>query len=80
MSTKREFIARGRDEAEIAKELGADFVLYQSIEQMEDAVRTAGNKDLQFCKACFEGKYPTGDITERMLSDIEQDRLEASKA
>jgi amidophosphoribosyltransferase len=80
MSTKREFIARGRDEAEIAKELGADFVLYQTIEQMEDAVRTAGNKDLQFCKACFEGKYPTGDITERMLSDIEQDRLEAGKA
>ena len=80
MSTKREFIARGRDEAEIAKELGADFVLYQTIEQMEDAVRAAGNKDLQFCKACFEGKYPTGDITERMLNDIEQDRLEAGKA
>jgi glutamine phosphoribosylpyrophosphate amidotransferase len=55
-------------------------VLYQTIEQMEDAVRTAGNKDLQFCKACFEGKYPTGDITERMLNDIEQDRLEAGKA
>jgi len=80
MSTKREFIARGRDDGEIAKELGCDVVLYQTIEQMEDAVRTAGNKDLQFCKACFEGKYPTGDITERMLSDIEQDRLEAGKA
>jgi amidophosphoribosyltransferase len=80
MSTKREFIARGRDDGEIAKELGCDVVLYQTIEQMEDAVRAAGNKDLQFCKACFEGKYPTGDITERMLSDIEQDRLEAGKA
>jgi glutamine phosphoribosylpyrophosphate amidotransferase len=40
-------------------------------------VRTAGNKDLEFCKACFEGIYPTGDITEGMISDIEQDRLAA---
>ncbi len=79
MSTKREFVARGRTHEEIAKELGADHVIYQTIEQMEDAVRTAGNKKLEFCKACFAGTYPTGDITERMISDIEQDRLEASK-
>ncbi|MFY9343005.1 MAG: amidophosphoribosyltransferase [Planctomycetota bacterium] len=79
MSTKREFVARGRSNEEIAKELGADFVLYQTIEQMEDAVRKAGNGKLEFCKACFTGTYPTGDITERMLSDIENDRLAASK-
>jgi glutamine phosphoribosylpyrophosphate amidotransferase len=46
---------------------------------MEDAVRTAGNKKLEFCKACFAGSYPTGDITEAMISDIEQDRMAASK-
>jgi amidophosphoribosyltransferase len=80
MSTKREFVARGRTNDEIAKELGADFVLYQTIEQMEDAVRAAGNRQLEFCKACFEGIYPTGDITERMIADIEQDRLAASNS
>ena len=79
MSTKREFVARGRTDEEIAKELGADCVIYQTIEEMEDAVRAAGNQKLQFCKACFEGVYPTGDITEQMLADIENDRLEASK-
>lgn len=79
MSTKREFVARGRTHEEIARELGADHVVYQTIEQMEDAVRTAGNKDLQFCKACFAGTYPTGDITEGMIADIERDRMEASK-
>jgi amidophosphoribosyltransferase len=79
MSTKREFVARGRTDEEIAKELGADFVLYQTIEEMEDAVRAAGNQKLEFCKACFEGVYPTGDITEQMLNAIEHDRLEASK-
>ncbi|HEB54311.1 MAG TPA: amidophosphoribosyltransferase [bacterium] len=77
MSTKRDFIARDRDEAQIANELGADAVVYQTIAEMEDAVRSAGNGDLQFCKACFDGNYPTGDITESMISDIESDRVAA---
>jgi len=79
MSTKREFVARDRTNREIAAELGADYVLYQTIEEMVDAVRTAGNGKLEFCKACFEGEYPTGDITEQMITDIETDRMEATK-
>ncbi|MBL8729033.1 MAG: amidophosphoribosyltransferase [Planctomycetes bacterium] len=79
MSTKREFVARDRTNREIAAELGADYVLYQTIEEMVDAVRTAGNGELEFCKACFEGEYPTGDITEQMIADIETDRVAASK-
>jgi amidophosphoribosyltransferase len=82
MSTKREFIARGRNHEEVAKELGADYVLYQSIGDMVDAVREAGKDGgagaTTFCSACFEGHYPTGDITEAMLSDIEQDRIAAN--
>jgi amidophosphoribosyltransferase len=79
MSTKREFVARGRTPEEIARELGADHVLYQTIDDMERAVRAA-TPGRQFCKACFEGVYPTGDITERMLADIEQDRIAASQS
>ena len=77
MATKREFIARDRTDEEIAKELGADAVVYQTVEQMEEAVRASSKTDLKFCKACFEGTYPTGDITEEMLGDIEQDRVAA---
>jgi amidophosphoribosyltransferase len=77
MATKREFIARDRTDEEIAKEIGADAVVYQTIDQMEGAVRAAGNTDLKFCKACFEGTYPTGDITDEMLGDIEKDRVAA---
>jgi amidophosphoribosyltransferase len=79
MSTKREFVARGRTMEEIAKELGADHVVYQTIEDMVQAVQSVG-PERQFCKACFDGNYPTGDITERMLNDIETDRLEATKS
>ena len=54
--------------------------LLRQIEEMEDAVRAAGNQDLQFCKGCFEGTYPTGDITDAMVEDIENDRVAAGSA
>jgi len=79
MSTKREFVARDKTHAEIAEALGADFVLYQTLEDMVAMVKASGGPQLEFCKACFEGVYPTGDITEGMLSDIEQDRMAANK-
>jgi amidophosphoribosyltransferase len=77
MSTRKEFIARDRTPEQIAEELGADAVIYQGIEDMVDAVRGEERKDVEFCKACFTGCYPTGDVTEQMLADIENERLAA---
>ena len=77
MATKREFIARDRSMKQIAEEIGADHVLYQSIPGMMEAVNAVGDQKQDFCRACFEGNYPTGDITEDMLADIEQDRFAA---
>lgn len=77
MSTKREFVAQGRTNEELAKELGCDHVLYQTVDEMVDAVRVAGGNGMEFCTGCFEGEYPTGDITEGMISDIEEDRMAA---
>ena len=78
MSTKREFLARDRSLEEICTELGCDSIVYQDVEAMVEAVRKAGGKDCTFCTACFTGDYPTGDITEAMLADIEADRLAAA--
>ncbi len=75
MSTKNEFIAKNRNEEEIAREIGADRVIYQTLENLEDATRE-GNPDLgAFCNACFTGRYPTGDVTPEMLEEIESDRM-----
>ncbi len=78
MSTKNEFIARGRTEAEIAEAIGCDHVIYQDADEMVAAVRRAAGEERSFCRACFDGQYPTGDITDRMLQDIEADRLAAA--
>ncbi|MCA8978245.1 MAG: amidophosphoribosyltransferase [Planctomycetes bacterium] len=80
MSTKREFVARERTHEQIAAELGADTVLYQTVEQMVDGVRVAGGNDREFCTGCFTGEYPTGDISDEMIDDIERDRIAAGTA
>jgi amidophosphoribosyltransferase len=77
MSTKREFIARGRTPQQVAADLGADHVLYQDLGAMVQAIERGTGDERRFCMACFDGNYPTGDVTERMLADIEQERLAA---
>lgn len=78
MSTRREFIARDRSEAEVATLLGADAVVYQDLDDLVGcarAERAAGLEDS--CHACFSGTYPTGDIDEGALAEIERERLAA---
>ena len=58
----------------MAKKIGADKVIYQSLESLKKAVHI-GNKELtHFCGACFDGTYPTGDVTSDVLKAIEKDR------
>ena len=74
MQTKTEFVARDQTPQQVAKAIGADKVIYQSLASLKKAVRLE-NKDLkQFCDACFSGVYPTGDISLETLKDIEKDR------
>ncbi|MCA8941232.1 MAG: amidophosphoribosyltransferase [Planctomycetes bacterium] len=77
MATKREFIASGKTERELCEEIGCDHLVYQDIDQMVRAIQEVRHDRREFCKACFTGEYPTGDVTEQMLSDIECDRLAA---
>jgi len=74
MQTKTEFVARNANLTQIAKKIGADKVIYQSLESLKKAV-SLGNKKLKnFCAACFDGIYPTGDVTPKILKKIEKER------
>ncbi|HZL99509.1 MAG TPA: amidophosphoribosyltransferase [Planctomycetota bacterium] len=75
MSTKNEFVAKDRTPEEVAEEIGADGVVYQTLENLIASVRE-GNPQIQAtCSACFSGVYPTGDVTEEQLARIEAERL-----
>jgi amidophosphoribosyltransferase len=77
MSVRNEFVATDRTEEEIGEYLGADSVIYAKMDAMVNAA-TVGNPEIKsFCKACMDGNYPTGDVTEEMLNDIESERLRA---
>ena len=74
MQTKTEFVARNATLEEIAYKIGADKVIYQTLESLKKAVQMGNPKLTHFCGACFDGKYPTGDVTPEMLERIERER------
>ena len=75
MSSRREFIARERTPDQVAAEIGADAVIYQTLDDLLGSVRDGGPEITKMCTACFSGDYPTGDITSEILLQIEEERL-----
>jgi amidophosphoribosyltransferase len=74
MPNQRELVATGRTEAEIAREIGADLLIYQDLEALKAAVRAANPALVDFEASCFDGKYITGDVTADYLSHLARAR------
>jgi amidophosphoribosyltransferase len=74
MPTRAELIAAHRSEEEVAREIGADALVYQDLEELKDAVRRINPRLTGFETSCFDGVYVTGDITSDYLRDIEIER------
>jgi amidophosphoribosyltransferase len=79
MPAKEEFIANGRNEDEICKEIGADWLVYQDLSDLIDAV-TIGNSHIETWDcSVFDGKYVTGDIDQAYLDRLSARRADGSK-
>jgi amidophosphoribosyltransferase len=76
MPTPRELVANGRTEAEIAREVGCDLLIYQELEALKRAVRAANPRLEDFEASCFDGRYITGDITTAYLTHLADHRDE----
>ena len=79
MPSRRELIATGRSDDEICREIGADRLIYQDLDDLKEAVRRVNPAIKYFEASCFDGDYITGDITLEYLDSIEAAR-EAGKA
>ncbi|MCK9507375.1 MAG: amidophosphoribosyltransferase [Pigmentiphaga sp.] len=77
MPTRRELIAYGRSTDEIAKEIGADALVYQDLNDMQRAIRGVNPNLKGFDVSCFNGEYLTGDITPEYLDHLEASREQA---
>ncbi|MDR2195346.1 MAG: amidophosphoribosyltransferase [Gallionellaceae bacterium] len=74
MPTRRELIATGRSDEEICREIGADRLIYQGLEDLKEAVGKSNPLIRRFDASCFDGDYITGDITADYLNEIEAAR------
>jgi amidophosphoribosyltransferase len=75
MQTRGEFIARKLKTTDrIANAIGADAMVYMTIPAMVKAVKGPTTGIREFCMACMDGRYPTGDVTPEVLRTIESER------
>lgn len=79
MPSRSELLATGRTDEEICKEIGADALIYQDLDDLVKAVQLSNPKLEVFDCSCFNGKYVTGDIDELYLNAIESARGDNEK-
>lgn len=71
MQTRGEFIARHKKISDVQKMIGANRVIYQTVDGL---IRGVGSGRRHFCTGCFTGKYPT-PVPRAMAEKIEAQRL-----
>jgi amidophosphoribosyltransferase len=80
MPAAEELVAHGLTEAEIERELGCDWLIYQDLEDLIAAVQH-GNPDIRrFDTSCFNGEYVTGDVSQTYLEHLSNHRNDNAKA
>lgn len=80
MPAASELIAHGRSEKEVQEEIGADWLVYQDLEDLI-AAALEGNPEIEgFDTSVFNGEYVTGDIQAEYLERLESARSELSRS
>jgi len=79
MPVVSELVANGRETEEIRQEIGADYLIFQQLDDLIEAVREGNPGIQQFEGSCFDGKYITGDVTGDYLQLVEDSRSDISR-
>jgi amidophosphoribosyltransferase len=74
MPTRSELIAASKSEEEIRREVGADALVYQGLDDLKQAIRDCNPALTRFEASCFDGNYITGDVTPEYLNRVERAR------
>ena len=78
MAATKELIAHDKTEAEVADAIGADELIYQSLDDLISSVQE-GNPDIKdFETSIFTGNYPT-QIEDGYLENLEEERSDIIK-
>ncbi|MGH1379002.1 MAG: amidophosphoribosyltransferase [Alphaproteobacteria bacterium] len=81
MAVKSELIAFEKSDKEIENAIGADWLIYQDLEDLIKAVTPSDEKQYSRTFDCsvFDGKYITGNIDDLYFARLEESRSDKSK-
>ncbi|MEO0443679.1 MAG: amidophosphoribosyltransferase [Pseudomonadota bacterium] len=79
MPSAQELIAYGRSDAEVAKEIGADWLIYQDINDLIAASAEGNSAISRFDSAVFDGDYVTDDVDQAYLDKLDAARNDSQQ-
>ncbi len=79
MPAVEELIAHNRTNDQIQQEIGADWLVYQTVADLIEAVRYDKRPVENFESSCFTGEYITGDVDGDYLNALQQQRSDNAK-
>ena len=72
MPSRSELIAHGRTIPEANEALGADYLVYQEVEDMKAAILAGQSEVTDLEMSCFDGRYIAGRVDEEYLRWVEE--------
>jgi amidophosphoribosyltransferase len=74
-----ELVAGSRTVEEVAYLIGADWLIYQDLDDLIAACKHEDARIQEFDTSCFSGEYVTGDITPEYLQRLQLERSDAAR-
>ncbi len=79
MASHAEFVAHNRTVEEITEIIGADWLVYQDLEDLVAAVQKGNEEIKHFDSSCFNGEYVTQDIDDAYFNRLSNQRNDVAK-
>jgi len=79
MPSAQELIAHNRTTEEVAEKIGADWLVYQDLDDLVDSAREGNPAIKKFDCSVFNGDYVTRDVDEAYLLALEERRKDSVK-
>ena len=79
MPSANELVGYNRDDMEIARVIGADWLVFQDLDDLVAAAKKGNPRVKKFDTSVFNGEYITGDVTKTYLDHLEQLRNDSSQ-
>ncbi len=74
-----ELIATNRTYEQICEQIGADYVLYQRLDDLIASVLTTNSDVVDFETSVFNGEYVTGDVSKNLLLELNEKRNDQAR-